>query len=80
MTTSNGDVRHRQANGKAGGALEDALRNAANGTTIAGKNDAAITIKRDAQSSANFINLAICVGGIYASLFVGRSACNGHLY
>ncbi|KAK4507361.1 hypothetical protein PRZ48_001096 [Zasmidium cellare] len=59
MSTQNGDVRHRQPNGK--------VSNLANGATIAGKNDIAHTKDEDAKDSANTFNLLICVGGIYAS-------------
>lgn len=60
MSTQNGDLRHRQLNGK--------VSNLANGATIAGKNDIAHTKDEDAKTSANTVNLLICVGGIYASL------------
>lgn len=60
MTTQNGDLRNRQANGK--------LPNIANGATIAGKNDIAHAKDEDAKNAANTMNLLICVGGIYASL------------
>ena len=75
---ANGDARHRKSNGTPnrtpnGAVLEHAkgaMNGVANGSTIAGKNDAAITKAEDAQSSANTVNLLICVGGIYASLCV----------
>ncbi len=60
MKQSNGDVRHRSANGK----IPETL----NGKPVSGKNDIA-TINTDTLSSpANTRNLLICVGGIYASL------------
>ena len=64
MATTNGDLRHRQANG------QTKLPEVANGATQAGKNDIAITTNQEARSSANTFNLVICVGGIYASLYV----------
>jgi len=64
MATSNGDIRHRHANG----------------TTIAGKNDFRVTSDEDAKSSSNSFNLLICVGGIYASLYDPiRHRANGRL-
>lgn len=62
MATSNGDVRHRHTNGT--------LHEKANGATMAGKNDIAITSNEEAKSTSNTVNLLICVGGIYASLSV----------
>lgn len=60
MAAQNGDVRHRQANNN--------LPNGANKAILAGKHDIAIADNEEAKSSANTVNLLICVGGIYASL------------
>jgi UDP-galactose transporter B1 len=57
---SNGDIRHRKANGH--------LPKLTNGKPISGKNDIAIVGVEEASSSATTLNLLICVGGIYASL------------
>ena len=59
MAVSNGDVRHRNSNGKLP-EIED--------NVIAGKNDVRIAQTDSAESSATTVNLMICVGGIYASL------------
>jgi UDP-galactose transporter B1 len=58
--TSNGDIRHREPNGK--------LPEFTNGKPISGKNDIAVTSVNEAQSTATTLNLLICAGGIYASL------------
>lgn len=55
-------VHHRQANGK--------LSHVGDGATLAGKNDAALKSNEEASQSANTMKLFICVGGIYASLYV----------
>jgi UDP-galactose transporter B1 len=62
MAHQNGSVRKRQ--------LEKQLPDIAssNGATNAGKHDIATTSTEDANSTANTLNLLICVGGIYASL------------
>jgi solute carrier family 35 (UDP-galactose transporter), member B1 len=57
---TNGDIRHRQTKGK--------LPEITNGKPISGKNDIAISKGADTSTSANTMNLLICVGGIYASL------------
>lgn len=68
MSTSNGDVRHRTANGKT-----PETKGGVNGHVVAGKNDVRIpngTTANDSNSAATSFNLLICVGGIYASLSV----------
>ncbi|KAF7191225.1 UDP-galactose transporter-like 1 [Pseudocercospora fuligena] len=59
MSRQNGSVSSRHSNG--------AVKEAANGSTIAGKNDIALPANRDSRDSATTLNLLICVGGIYAS-------------
>lgn len=55
-------LHHRKANGK--------LSHVGDGATMAGKNDAALKSAEEASQSANTMKLLICVGGIYASLYV----------
>lgn len=62
MSKANGSVRQGQSNGK--------LPDIANGATIAGKNDIAVRSEQDAEESGSTLKLFICVGGIYASLYV----------
>ncbi|EME49941.1 hypothetical protein DOTSEDRAFT_68681 [Dothistroma septosporum NZE10] len=59
MATRNGSIRLRRAN--------EILPDLSNGTTNAGKNDAALTTDTKAEDTANTTYLLICVGGIYAS-------------
>lgn len=56
---SNGDVRQRVFNGK--------LPKTTDGTQ-AGKNDVALK-KEEVPSTDSTLNLLVCVGGIYASLY-----------
>jgi UDP-galactose transporter B1 len=62
---SNGDIRHRKSNG--------ILPELTNGKPISGKNDIAIASVEEAKSSATTLNLLICVGGIYASLYAAHN-------
>jgi UDP-galactose transporter B1 len=69
MAAQNGGVL-RQANGK--------LSAIADGAILAGKNDAALRTDREAKSSANTLNLLICAGGIYVSLYVFLPSLTAH--
>jgi len=70
MSKTNGDIRQRAQNGtpvkRANGVSSEKL----NGATQAGKNEAPFTKDEEAKSSANTLNLLVCVAGIYVSLFV----------
>ncbi|EME89345.1 uncharacterized protein MYCFIDRAFT_149942 [Pseudocercospora fijiensis CIRAD86] len=61
MSRQNGSVSARHGNG--------IVKQVANGSTIAGKNDIALPAigNRHSRDSATTLNLLICVGGIYAS-------------
>ncbi|KAK0274605.1 UDP-galactose transporter [Friedmanniomyces endolithicus] len=68
MATLNGNTRRRTQNGTPLKQANGILNKQLNASSIqAGKNDVALTPNDDSRSSANTLNLLICVGGIYAS-------------
>ncbi|KAK0867698.1 UDP-galactose transporter [Friedmanniomyces endolithicus] len=67
MATPNGNTRHRTQNGTLLKQANGILNKKLNGSIQAGKIDVALAPNDDPRSSANTLNLLICVGGIYAS-------------
>lgn len=59
---ANGDLRHRQTNGKTD-------RRTSRVDTFKGREKSA-SVDRNASTSDSVFNLFVCVGGIYASLYV----------
>jgi len=70
MATPNGNTRHRTQNGALLKQANGILNKKLNASIPAGKNDVALAPNDDPRSSANTLNLLVCVGGIYASLSV----------
>ncbi len=70
MATPNGNTRHRTQNGTLLKQANGILNKKLNGSIQGGKIDVALAPNDDPRSSANTLNLLICVGGIYASLSV----------
>ncbi|KAK0334157.1 UDP-galactose transporter [Friedmanniomyces endolithicus] len=67
MATPNGNTRHRTQNGTLLKQANGILNKKLNGSIQGGKIDVALAPNDDPRSSANTLNLLICVGGIYAS-------------
>ncbi|KAK3115015.1 UDP-galactose transporter, partial [Teratosphaeriaceae sp. CCFEE 6253] len=67
MSTTNGDIRHRNQNGTASKKANGVMNEHLNGTVVNRRDATSPSGREDLPSSANTFNLLICVGGIYAS-------------
>ncbi|KAK3073129.1 UDP-galactose transporter [Teratosphaeriaceae sp. CCFEE 6253] len=67
MSTTNGDIRHRNQNGTASKKANGVRNEHLNGTVVNRRDATSPSGREDLPSSANTFNLLICVGGIYAS-------------